>query len=559
MGKKSKAKTGHTPDAELASPTKLSLWMWLPLIAAFIVYLNTLHNGFLYGDDEHIVLRNRFLDDWHYLPQIFTQNLWAGSGEVSNFYRPLPTLLYAAITHVFGRVEWPYHLLNIAFHGLCGALSAVVLSRCLPAAGAAIPVMLALLWTVHPLSVEQIACPTSTPEPMHFFFLLAALLPLVGRLLKKSDSVPSETRWQAGYLSLFACALLCKESAVVLPLLAVILHLALSKTGRAAPAEWRGLVKIHLPSLALAGVYTLLRLTWLNFSNTLNFYNSANVYTDSLYCRLLTLAAVLGKGVQIIFLPYDLQPERAFPVFCSFASPEVLLPCAALAAGAWYSYSALKRNNPLPAAGLGWFLAAFLPVSNLVSRINGIFWDHWFYAPLLGLCLALGDAAQRVKRRKALFWLAAAYLLVFSALTVRRNTYWRDQETYSGYVLKMNPGSAKHWNNLAIALDDKGNTDAAMKAYKKAIETSDTYPQSRHNLGQLYLKTGRPDLAEAEYESALRLEPRFYQSHLALAQISLNRADYKAARRHLEQAKEIYPYYPGIDDMIRKVRGYLPK
>jgi len=554
-------KHGKTGIPAQVEPDKFpNLWLWLPLAAAFLVYANSLNSPFLYGDDEHMLVKNAYLENWKYLPKLFTENLCAGSGGHSNFYRPLLLLAYAVLAHLFGKVPWPYHVLNVLFHGLSGVLAAVILKKMFVNAGTRACVLVATLWTVHPLAGEQMFSAIGAADLTAMFWMLAALIVMIRRLERKdppetSPGLKSGLAWQSLYLAFFACALMSKENAITVPALAVIFHLCLSREQRAPALGISAFAKIHLAGWVLAAVYALLRLTCLNFGGTLQFAAHSNIYTENFPCRFFTFLSVLGKGLLVIFAPYDLHPERSWPVFCGFADIQVWLPAAALAALAAAGCFAWKKKEAALWCGLGWFIVAYSPTSNLVSTINAVVLDHWFYTPALGMGMILLYARSRLGFIKKLFpWLAAAGVLILSAITCRHSAHWRSQEAYSRYILSYEPASAPHWNNLAIALADRGAIESAIAAYRNSIRISDTYPQTHHNLGQAYRKIGRDDLAEIEYKSALKLDPKFYYSHLALAELRLSRNDAAGALLHLIAAKEIFPYLRGIDENIEKLR-----
>ncbi|MDD5197180.1 MAG: hypothetical protein PHV92_06165, partial [Candidatus Omnitrophica bacterium] len=74
----------------------------LIFLFSFTIYRNSLHNGFLAGDDEDIVLRNAYLRNGNDFYKFFTQNFKAGSGVTSNYYRPFQLLTYGLIVKTIG-------------------------------------------------------------------------------------------------------------------------------------------------------------------------------------------------------------------------------------------------------------------------------------------------------------------------------------------------------------------------------------------------------------------------------------------------------------------------
>src|SRR5882672_3344171 len=102
----------------------------LVLIVAFglIAYHNCLHNA-MFWDDDDFILKNRYIKDWHYFPQFFSENLVAGGYLVSNYWRPMLLTVFATAWHIWQTWEPGWHSLNIIFHTLDGILLYFLFSR----------------------------------------------------------------------------------------------------------------------------------------------------------------------------------------------------------------------------------------------------------------------------------------------------------------------------------------------------------------------------------------------------------------------------------------------
>ena len=59
------------------------------------------------------------------------------------------------------------------------------------------------------------------------------------------------------------------------------------------------------------------------------------------------------------------------------------------------------------------------------------------------------------------------------------------------------------YNNLGRVLADRGNADAAVDAYHKALEIKPDYAEPHINLGMILADRGQADAAMAEYRKAL--------------------------------------------------------
>ena len=79
---------------------------------------------------------------------------------------------------------------------------------------------------------------------------------------------------------------------------------------------WQSFKKA-IPYFAVVFVYGILRLTVLNFANTLNFYNAENIYSSHLSVRVYTFFHALLVYYRLIFVPTGLHMERGVDIHTS--------------------------------------------------------------------------------------------------------------------------------------------------------------------------------------------------------------------------------------------------
>lgn len=113
------------------------------------------------------------------------------------------------------------------------------------------------------------------------------------------------------------------------------------------------------------------------------------------------------------------------------------------------------------------------------------------------------------------------------------------------------PTSAKAQFDLGNALYQQGQLDAAVEAYKTAIELDPKYTAAYANLGVTYYQMQQFDLAARQYEKALELNPNdgdvAYNLGALYLQQSLSAAEQPDAQllnqavTQLEQARQISP------------------
>lgn len=150
----------------------------------------------------------------------------------------------------------------------------------------------------------------------------------------------------------------------------------------------------------IATIYILLRLTVLNFQNTLNFYgsnstrsnlcepqrldlcNPLELYATSLPVRLMTFSKVLPIYGSILVWPNDLHMERTVEIPAA-ADQTVIISAAAVIVILLYCYIAVRKNRVIIPFAIGWFLISILPVSGLIP-ISQILAEHFLYLPSIG-------------------------------------------------------------------------------------------------------------------------------------------------------------------------------
>src|SRR5215467_8574995 len=95
---------------------KSSAWLLLPLAAGLLVYGNALGGEFVYDDNDQI-LKNPWVQNLHFLPDVLTRPVWAyQTTEPTNYYRPVQMGLYNLLWHVAGPNPLPFHTLSLLLH-----------------------------------------------------------------------------------------------------------------------------------------------------------------------------------------------------------------------------------------------------------------------------------------------------------------------------------------------------------------------------------------------------------------------------------------------------------
>jgi len=518
--------------ASLSSKKQNLLYISLIVLIGVIIYANSFDNEFVW-DDEDNIYNNKYIQDWKYLPRYFTEDVTAGAGKVSNYYRPLPLLMFSINYHIWGLNTFGYHLTNFLFHILSAVLLyyfvLLLLNKKLVA------FLTGLLFTIHPVQPEAVTYMAGTADPMSMMFLLLSIVLFILSLKLKRIYIKI-TFYLISILS-FVITILSKESMALLPILLMLIDYCFFEKKLNFRAI-RNMVLRALPFFVVSGLYAILRLTVLNFGNTLNFYTRQNIYSSNLGIRLLTFFKIVPEYFRILIWPTDLHMERSIPIVTSVFDPSFFVFLIFSVVVLYFIISTWKKTK-LVFFGFAWFFLWMLPYSNIFP-INAVYMDHWLYVPCIGVFLIAAYFYDKFRLEKRyLTYILIFYIIFFSLGTIQRNNDWQNAGTLYTNMLQYSSETARVHNNLAMYYGDKGLKDETIYHYKLAIAISDVYPQTHYNLGNVYLKLKRIDDAIQEYKKAIEIDDSFILAHKQLASIYYAKKMYAEYNAEIEKIKKL--------------------
>jgi Flp pilus assembly protein TadD len=138
--------------------------------------------------------------------------------------------------------------------------------------------------------------------------------------------------------------------------------------------------------------------------------------------------------------------------------------------------------------------------------------DHHSYLPSLGiLVLAVWGAHQwtRAWRYQSLVLSLAGGTAIVLCIAWSRQQLrcWQDGESLFRHALQFAPDDDGLHNALGMALDKKGQTDAAIQEYHVALRLNPSSGLAHENLGVALGKKGQADEAMRQLVEAVRLSP----------------------------------------------------
>lgn len=437
----------------------------LPLLVA-AVYWPGLHGGFAFDDFPNLVENTAVhVSSWDW-------RAWSAaafSSEAGTFQRPLAMLSFA-LNHAFtGLDPAAMKATNIGIHALNTLLAMLLGHRLLrlthpqrdvvPAS-----IFTAAAWGLHPINLTAVLLVVQRMESLSHTFVIAGLvLYLHGR--QRQLAGRTGTWWiLAGIGGCGSLGLLSKESAVLLPLYALLVEMCLLhfKTHRGTFDR-----RIPLLATAMLGVVAIGGLAWLwprvapayamrDFTVGERLLTEARVVIDYLRWTVAPNLRELGLYHDDYRISHGLLDPPATAV--ALAAIAILLGLAI----------ALRRRRPLVALGILWFFAAQLPTATILPL--ELMHEHRNYFGSFGLCLAVGDLLLGGAVPRRLAATAGLLLVAFLALaTSLRAREWSDPYRFAHAEAAKHPTSPRATYALAQALVVRTGYDRASPALPAAF------------------------------------------------------------------------------------------
>ena len=524
------------------------------VLAGFLVYLNAIFHPFVH-DDVVFILQNPHIARWDNIADAFFRPSipLIFEGLVTPYYRPVLEVLYRLQYAVFGFDPHGFHVFNVIVHSANGVLVYALLTLLINKRSFAFAA--ALIFLVHPVQTQAVACVSGISNLACAFFLLVAF----NAYIRSSQSQQEGRRFWLLNLAVagFVLALFSKEQAVVFPFMCAAYEILYRSKGRAVSAGWR-LAAVLLPFL----VYLAIRQSLFGSFASAIFEN-----TGELKLRVLALPGTLAMYTGLILWPAGLHYYRSIDILAPFVSSWVLCGLGFLFVG--FFLRRLDKDKRRQAYfGIFWFLIALAPVLNIIPLVNEYSFvaaaEHNLYFPVIGFLIFFFVAADHFASiwpatyRERWVWVFAVLLIIMGTATLLQNRVWQSEIVLFHRALRYQPQLGRVRILLAKAYLKEGRMDEAIAEFALAGEIMGRYAQkaatakSRHFYDGM-LKGIYADSAQAhafkrdfrssvlQYDKALALDPQdsHIYSNRALSLIGLG--DIESGMKDLEKALALDP------------------
>ena len=515
------------------------MYVLILLAVGVLPYVNSLQNSFVY-DDYDQVLMNPYLRNFQHLREIFTTSVWSFQGDFrrsTNYYRPMMSLGYLFCYRLFGPHALGFHMVNfLANLGVVLLVFPVTLRmfRSPPVA-----LVSACIFALHPIHTEAVDWIAAVTElELALFYLLTFWFFLGSARAGGKCSIPL----QVAMAGSFVLALLSKEQALTLPLLAALYeHFFRDDRGETTRVQK---IRRYGVLFLLAAVYLVVRTHFLGALAPRHARGAVGIAGLA-----LSALDLIGRYCWKLVWPVELCAYYLFPTTLAALYPWALRGLAALAISAALFWALWKRNR-IAAFGMVWLLAMLVPVLNVRWMASNPYAERYLYLASVGFCWMAAWAgvrgwkwlsARRPRWRAALPLAAGVLATLCIFRIVVRNRDWRDNVTFYTATLAVSPDAYYMHNNLGAVYWGQGNIPAAEKEWRLALALAPGSEYVLHNLG--LVANAKKNYREAEmlFLRALAVQPNYADAHLDLGITYKATGRFKEAEAQLRTAEKLSP------------------
>jgi tetratricopeptide (TPR) repeat protein len=499
----------------------------LSFILVALCYLNSLPNDFVF-DDGPTVASNpaiRTVSPLRFLASPY----WTQQQYEGMHYRPFTIFSLSVDYAIWKRWAPGFHITNLALHAINGFLLFLL---CTSLVGEGIvPIVAMLIYLAHPLHNEAVTGIVGRSDLFAAGFMLSAWL-----LFRRGS-----TLWPA---VLFFLALLSKENAIVLPGILVLDLWWSSSVGALYERPTAVIDRRYSLMIILAAALPYLALRFWVLGG-LVIPASAQYMGGRLTSveRLMTSGRVFLEYLRLIFFPVNVAGDydfNAIPIAnaLNWDAWLGLLLIAGIVIGALL----YRRRNWVVSFGVLFAFLAFLPASNWITPISVLLGERFLYLPLAGLSIAAAVVFGRFEAWRPLRLIAVGGLMTAIVLCNSHDYIRRNDFTFFGNMVRVEPNSAKARLGYGYALFQAGRLDEAAEQLEAGLRIIPEYPELLTTLALTRIQGNDCSKAWPLFNRALQNKPDHADTHRRMGDCYFREGKIQEAESMYRQAVESIPF-----------------
>ncbi len=505
----------------------LPLSVLVIFVTSFSLYHKSVNNSYLNLDDLVFFVKDYpFIKDISNAPKAFTQGVFQGTeakDTTGSYYRPMLIVSFMIDAQISPSASIgnpspkPFLTANILYHTFCCVLLLFLLLEL--NISAIYSLLLALVFTVHPLLNQAVAWIPGRNDPLLSIFILLSLL-----FLFRYHKTKKNTQFFL-HILFFLLALFTKENAVMfIPLVFIFLRVIFKE-----PFSGADYKKLGIAYILCIIPWLLIRQYALSSNRSVSSPSLAmhNLIVNSPYFIQYAGKAILPFHLSVMSTPADTNYFIGLFAIALLAIPIVL---------------SKEKNRAYIFTGISWFFLFITPTFS--SGFSGL--EHRAYLPLMGVIIIASQLDIIKKREKnnqpktigkkhiAGLFILMLFIALFYALSASRLYIFRDRYTFDKSAMQTSPGYAFPCQNLGDEYKTDADSDYALARQEASIDNTAS-AAARQKAFENYTNS------IAAYREALKRDSTLVMAHNNIATEYIRMRMYPEAEKELRLELSKYP------------------
>lgn len=496
---------------------KLIVYIFL-IVMTSAVFWQVHQYEFIDLDDSVYVINN------HHLQSGVTSDAirWSFRTMYAEFWHPVTWFSLMLDYQFYGLNAGGYHVTSIILHILSTLLLFWIFNHITGEIWKS--AFVAAAFALHPLHVESVAWIAKRKDVLSGFFWMLTLCFYVYYTHK-----PVVKRYLL-VVSSFVLALMSKPMVVTLPMIMILLDywpLRRFASHKGNLIAWQ--IKEKMPFLILSGIFTVL-----------TYIAQHNPHAEGFTPGFRTARAFVSflMYIEKIFWPDNLAVYYPFSNHLPVVQVLVAVSLIILVS---ICVIVMMRRWPYLFVGWLWYAITILPIIGIFKAPAKPISDHYTYLPAIGIAIMLAWGipllfSNDYSRKKILFPVSLAMIIVLSFLTWKQCGHWKNNMTLFSHALHVTKDNAIAHNFLARDLNKQGRFNESMYHFDEAIRIIPHYADVYVNKGNVYIKLGQYRKAIQYFKEAIRIKPHYAEAYNCLGSAYADMGQYQKAIQHFNEA-----------------------
>jgi len=359
-----------------------------------------------------------------------------------------------------------------------------------------------LIFLVHPLQTQSVTYIIQRAASMAaMFYILALCFYAKARLTAQNDAKSSRIFYWLALLTAIL-AMFTKEMTITLPFMILLYETYFFKQER--KINWKSV----LPFFAMLPIIPLtMKLTQsVDFSQmrrAIEFFPEVRL-TPLEY--LFTQFRVILTYIRLSFLPFNQNLDYDYLASKSFFDPATLISFICLVI---IIVAAIRLRGRLRMISFGvfWFLLALLPESSIIP-IKDVIFEHRMYLPLVGYSFFLSCGIFYLfgeKKEKLAIFILVSLVAFYGVKAHLRNNVWKNELALWNDVVTKSPKKLRGYCNRGYVYQEKKQFDLALADYEKAMKIDPLSSDPYFGRGSILKDKGDYAAALTDFDRAVAL------------------------------------------------------